>query len=203
MRPHVPGLVLLCLAFATLPAAAQRVEWRIIDGGNGHTYEAVYVDGGVNWSDARTSAVARGGDLACINSAAENNFVLSVVDNPLYWYESQTGRNLGPWIGGIQTQATSPHQWVSGEPFDYTNWYPNEPYDAVGFDNHRIHLVAQLAPARDNLWSEAYDTSLLNGYVVEYTPTTSFPTACGAGCAPNSPLTLAALPLALIVLRRR
>ena len=59
------------------------VTWRVEDGGNGHTYQAVLVPGpeGINWTDANAAAesLGNGWHLATITSQEENDFIFSLV----------------------------------------------------------------------------------------------------------------------------
>ena len=99
-------------------------EWLIADGGNGHFYEAVAVPNVITWAEAGEAATAAGGYLVTITSQAENDFVFDLINDPAYWNPSYNLR--GPCIGGFQP-AHSPDpdgnwQWVTGEPFVYSNW---------------------------------------------------------------------------------
>jgi hypothetical protein len=115
------------LALSSVAFGQQAVQWRVEDGGNGHWYRRI--DGSFSWITARDACVQRGGYLATPTSAAENTVAHSV--------------NQGNcWIGGFQPPKTcEPYcgwQWVTGEPWVYTNWDPpNQPDDFEGQD----HLI--------------------------------------------------------------
>ena len=121
--------LLVILASTQLGAMASPIRWEVSDGGNGHWYEGIVVGTeGISWFDAQADAVVLGGYLACITSAEENEFVItSVADNPDLWHNP----GLGPWLGGFQPEGSAePNgewQWVSGEPWNYTAWAPDEP----------------------------------------------------------------------------
>jgi hypothetical protein len=108
-------LILLCM-----PAAlAEKVEWPVSAGGNGHYYEAVSVPNGITWDDANIAATASGGHLVTITSEAENSFVYNLVSNDKYWYkEPQWGHGVGPWLGGYQPagsyEPSGGWTWVTG-----------------------------------------------------------------------------------------
>jgi len=53
--------------------------------GNGHDYEAVLAPDGITWDAANAAAVASGKHLATITSAAENDFVFSLLSAPELW----------------------------------------------------------------------------------------------------------------------
>ena len=101
---------------ASAAHAQQAVQWKVSDGGNGHWYR--FNPTHVNWEVARSAAMMAGGDLVCIASRSENEFV----------------RNLIPmgdagYIGAIRT-ATG-WQWVSRDAWTYENWNPGEPNGAT------------------------------------------------------------------------
>ena len=110
--------------------AQDAVQWRGENGGNGHWYQ---LDGftplGLNWADAESIAVAKGGHLASITSAPENAFVLS--------HATAAAPNYGTfWIGGFRTDTSCTpacFSWTTGEPWGYQNWGPGgEPFDTWG-----------------------------------------------------------------------
>jgi len=134
------------------------VQWKTSDGGNGHFYKMVAVpeevtwteakrrpiatggnlvtiaSEGITWTEANRRAIAAGGHLVTITSKAENDFVFALVDHPEYWERMDKGPwMMGPWIGGVQAEgAREPDggwQWVTGEPFAFTNWIPGDPND--------------------------------------------------------------------------
>jgi len=108
-------LALVCIALLLIaaPASAAPVRWS----GNGHYYESVGES--LPWWDASAAAVSRGGYLATLTSAAENDWVR---DNVLEGYSL---------LGGIQPPG-SPEpdggwEWVTGEAWAFTNWAAGEP----------------------------------------------------------------------------
>lgn len=119
------------------------VVWSEDEGGNGHGYEVVQWGG--SWEIGNTLAQLRGGYLATITSAAENDFVVSLIRSPEFWnvLENSTGPDWwdGPWIGGLQDNPRALDtgwKWVTGEEFSYTNWHPGQPDDQLG-DQDRLH----------------------------------------------------------------
>ena len=122
------------LALASAAVGQQAIQWRVEIGGNGHWYAADPVSRG--WAAAQAAARARGGHLATMTSAAETAFVVAsqgvlAVDRP--------------WLGGFQ-DLNAPHyaepaggwRWVTGEPWDYTQWGVAEPNDAG--NEHWLHF---------------------------------------------------------------
>lgn len=95
---------------------------------NGHYYEAVFSDG--NWLDVKIAAEAMffmgvAGHLATITSQNENIFIGTTFLNTPYW------------LGGFQnvnnpdySEPAGGWEWITGEPFIYTNWGASEPNDS-------------------------------------------------------------------------
>jgi hypothetical protein len=100
------------------------VESRGSEGGNGHWYEVVPVRR--YWADADAFARTRGGDLASLTSAAEDQLARRI-----------SSRVDWPWVGGfLDCTGVSgccggcAWRWTTGEPFSFTNWRPSEPNQA-------------------------------------------------------------------------
>lgn len=141
---------------------------------NGHYYQAVVVPNGILWDAARDAANAAGGYLAAITSAAENQFVFSLVDAPQYWRDHTAFSitySMGPWLGGYQPPSSAEPAggwlWVTGEPWSYTNWYPQSPNNQDGVEN-RLTFHARGAGARGPNWDDIASFSKVKAYVVEW-----------------------------------
>jgi hypothetical protein len=162
----VPIAIFVATVISSPLVNADWVQWA----GNGHYYQVVHAPDGVTYDQALVGAQNLGGHLATVTSAAEGDFIFSLADNPIYWYANVFNANIGPWLGGFQPEG-SPEpgggwQWVTGEPFTYTNWWPGEPNNSGGTEN-RLHLYSIPAPNRASLWNDVSDFVLINGYVVE------------------------------------
>lgn len=147
--------------------------WSSALGGNDHRYTAVQTLGGITWADANAAAQQRGGYLATITSAAENNVVFSLIGgNQAFWRANPVDANnpLGPWIGGVQPagsgEPAAGWSWANGEPWAYTNWAVNEPSNSNGNED-RAHFFAVGVPAA-NTWNDSSAATLLNGYIIEW-----------------------------------
>jgi hypothetical protein len=175
-------IIVFAVLVVARPLQGDIVQWRVEDGGNGHWYEAVLAN--VTWGEARIAAESRShvglaGYLVTLHSMAENDFVFSLVDSPGFWPLSPGGVvSIGPLIGGFQPDNSSEPdgnwQWVTGEPFTYTNWYPDppgqEPNDGGPGPGHEdiLHLIGVPYPKRSPYWNDGQDTYTHAGYVVEY-----------------------------------
>lgn len=110
---------------------------------NGHYYKAISVPTGVTWPDAKAAAEARGGYLATVTSAAENDFIFTLINDNVYW--KQVASKLGPWLGGQRvSDAQGPNanwQWITGEAWGYTRWAVNQPDNAGAHENRLSYHV--------------------------------------------------------------
>ncbi len=168
---------LFVMTLATVSAtAAQPIQWPEASGGNGHWYQPVAVPGWISWNGANAAAEAAGGHLVTMGSAEENAFVFDLIDDdPALWDDSNLNHShgSGPWIGGLQPDG-SPEpkgrwRWVTGEPWFYANWAPEQPNDdpapPPGQQNRAQFLgYGQLMGPT---WNDARDYSLQPGYVIE------------------------------------
>lgn len=169
---------------------------------NGHFYEAVAVPGGINWSDARAAAEAREhrgatGHLVTITSAEEDAFVVAnfpeafpVVDLPRTPACDVLPPLIGEntcgeawWMGGFQgadgVEPAGGWEWVTGEPFVYSNWAPGEPSQFMGVEEDCLAPHPEAASPR---WNDVHcDDEKAGGYLVEYEPT---PRPCPMDPAP-------------------
>lgn len=167
-----------CFAFACLAsscvlsvARADWVQWPSSQGGNDHFYNAVLVPGGLTWDQAQQGAASMGGYLATLTSQPENAFVFNLVDAPAFWVSSG-GHDHGPWLGGMQPPGSQEPdggwEWVSGEPWDYTNWAAGDPNNFGGNQDRLIFFSWDLSRAAT--WDDLGGSELpIRGYVVEST----------------------------------
>jgi hypothetical protein len=161
-------------------ATAAGVQWS----GNGHFYNVISVPATISWDAANASATAAGGYLATVTSQAENEFVFSLVSNATYWHGSS-----GPWLGGYQspasTQPDANWQWVTGEPWSYTNWQEGQPNDAGGKNEDKLQYgFAPLVSTWNDIMPIDPTASFRPiAYVVEVVPEpSSFLLGTGAIC---------------------
>jgi hypothetical protein len=125
MSPR-PAILSAALLLAAPFAAASPVTWNTGDGANGSTYDVI-VDNAVGWDAARAAAQAAGGDLATIDSAAEQSFVEGVLNT--------NAAATGSYWFGVREAAEGVWQHANVKALSYTNWSPGEPNNAGGVEN--------------------------------------------------------------------
>lgn len=144
---------------------------------NGHVYQAVFVDGGINWSDANTAAEAMtygvggpAGYLATITTLEEDEFVRARLSND-GWMGASDGDAYGDgegdwnWVGGPEAGTSFWSGEVEGSAVgdSYTNWhYPFQP------DNAGDEDCGQVVIGIGGYWNDLTCTNLLDYYVVEF-----------------------------------
>ena len=120
---------------------------------NGTYYECIS-DNTISWTEAKAAAESRtyngvNGHLVTITSASENTFVGNLVPG-----------NSHSWIDLTDEAVEGQYKWVTGEPFDYTNWALIQP---TGLNENYIELVA------DGRWNDVSNNDThITGYIVEY-----------------------------------
>ncbi len=158
----------------------QIMTWETALGGNGNTYQVVR--GVYDWDTASALAASAGGHLATITSGAENLFITSLVES------DPDTIVLDLWIGGLQpvgsAEPAGGWSWMTGEPFNFSNWAPGTP-DDFGVGEDRIDIVRANYGLNANgvFWDDVHSSSGIAGYVVEFEATpVPEPTEC-AGLA--------------------
>ncbi|SOD16859.1 PEP-CTERM sorting domain-containing protein [Nitrosomonas ureae] len=171
------GLMVLVSGVVSM-AQASPVQWK----SNGHHYDAIPFPEGITWGEAKIMAensvyLGVNGHLATITSAAENSFIINALGGPS---ELDTF-----FLGGFQPVG-SPEpegnwQWVTGEPWSYTNWASGEPNDTYGGDG--IIPLPDMDGANEEVlqfwvgigrWNDVEELSYWGGLIVEY-PTAPIP----------------------------
>jgi len=125
---------------------------------------------GILWQDAKSAAEAMtysgcSGHLVTITSQQEQDELYALFGSQLF----------GKWYGGYQEEGVIPAnygwQWVTGEPWVYTNWDSLEPNDAYGPASEQ-YLIGWLNQTSwdeyGKFWNDDGGNLDANGYVVEY-----------------------------------
>jgi T1SS-143 domain-containing protein len=182
---HAPVAVNDTYTGSTTSGTPSGTGWTL-DSANGHYYEVV--GGNVSWAQANAAAIAAGGYLATITSAAENAFILNL--------NGLTAQSQNLWLGGSDAATEGTWKWVTGPeagttffngdpsgldqfqgsavPGQYTNFGVGEPNNGVGWDSGENYLE-MLTPFGNGIWNDgtglaATDGSQADfvGYVMEY-----------------------------------
>ncbi|MBI5789342.1 MAG: PEP-CTERM sorting domain-containing protein [Candidatus Schekmanbacteria bacterium] len=156
----VLGCLLGAILFAALGTTVSQAA-PVYYPGTGHYYDAV--PGTINWDNAKTAAeslsyLGTPGYLATVTSAGENDFI----------FYTMGGGNLNTyWLGGFQpNNSPEPNgnwQWVTGEPWNYSNWGYGEPNNWRNQNENALHYWAYPAT-----WNDVGSKWTASGYVVEF-----------------------------------
>jgi hypothetical protein len=127
-------LAVLAVAFTVIPAASSQ------DSGwfGSHFYQVVRTP--MYWHGAVDYCAQNGAHLVTINSAAEDEFVYGLL--PFTWLAATDEEVEGTW------------HWVTGEPFDYTNWAPNEPSNWSPNDQLPEHYLSYWGETYPGQWND-------------------------------------------------
>jgi hypothetical protein len=166
-----------CIFFLTLSLAMVSGGLEVqaiptLNSANGHYYEIV--GNSLSFSDANTAASSlthegEQGHLVTITSAAESNWIHDVLAGG-----SSDGFDAldQHWIGAFQApDSTEPDggwSWVTGEEWNFTNWFNGEPSDS---DNGEMYALFSHDFSTDFgvYWNDIGDI-IATGYVVEFDP---------------------------------
>lgn len=87
---------------------------------DGHGY-AVF-DNSMSWTEAKEFCESLGGHLAVITSEDEQNFIDNLI---------KTSSKSSFWLGGYEVGYDN-WKWITGEPWNYTNWKRGQPDHSFG-----------------------------------------------------------------------
>lgn len=155
---------ILILAFSCIPTLSAApfalTQWAVAAGGNDHFYQVFSQTEFIRWSDASNIAQSRGGYLATITGADENDFLTSLTQTP--------GGALESWIGLTDALVEGDFQWVTGEPVTFTNWAFGEPNDDPRFDGEDFAIINP-PPEPSGTWNDLpNDPRRVTAWVVEW-----------------------------------
>ncbi|KAH7710220.1 C-type MBL-2 protein precursor [Aphelenchoides avenae] len=116
------------------------------------------------WWFAEADCVRRGGHLASVSSAAENDFIRG-----LFMSESPSDDNVADyWLGAVERERESEAwSWADGSNFAYTNWADGQPN--FNYDEH-LTLKVAVNVSTGKWFTEAYVPKF---YVCEVPPIAS------------------------------
>jgi len=140
------------------PLMAAPAFWPV----NGHYYQLVTNQ--LSWQNASAAAsnsvyLNLQGYLATVTSQAENDFIKSLLQSDA----------RGVRLGGTDAGTEGQWRWVTGESFNYTNWYTGEPNNSNGTE-HYLSMLGPVLGSLSGYWSDHNDLSHrdIKHYVIEY-----------------------------------
>lgn len=132
--------------------------------GYDNTYE--FVKNTCSWPEASVIAQEKGGYLAVVTSQSENQKVVNYLKS---FSRRGTFIPYNTWLGASDTKIEGKWKWVTGEPWFFTNWMPNEPNN-LGNEDH-LYVVKSSPEGEWNDFHE-YDPNHTQwearGLLVEY-----------------------------------
>ena len=165
---------------ATANQAARTISFSISPGtynpDNGHFYQ-FFKNPGITWTAAKAAADASSvyglkGYLATLTSAAENTFAFSKTLST-GWIGASDAANPGvwEWADGPETGLQFWSGIRNGSPVNgqYNDWNTGEPNDSGGIEFYAQYL-------QSGLWNDLANTSVVQGYLVEYGGSAGDPT---------------------------
>lgn len=167
MRNHLLAMFAVFLGAAS---SSQAAIWAgpVTNPANGHAYYVVTgFPGSVGtWSQARSEAIALGGDLVTINDADENAFVLNFVRSSF-----TTSTSFGSAFIGLQRPPGGSFSWVSGDALTYQSWAPGNPSEQFPESDYARMFTSVIDQTLLGTWRNVPDTSSFRGPgVVEIVP---------------------------------
>ena len=94
----------------------------------GHRY--ILTPGPGTWYEAEEYARSLGGNLVTVNDSKEQDWLVEVF-----------GRSTRFWIGCTDRKVEGRWTTANGEPLPFENWFPGEPTNDSGDDNHPEHFA--------------------------------------------------------------
>lgn len=128
------GGVVVCAECGCSPGSI--VQWPVSQGGNGHWYQARLQSAQLGWDAARSESIARGGDLATIESAQEQAFLQALMRpySNAYWLGLQQDAGAAEPLGGWR--------WTTGTALTFANWAGGQPDNANGNQHYGAMLLS-------------------------------------------------------------
>jgi len=121
----------------------------------GHLYSLIPLE--MTWDAAEEYCEGRGGHLATITSAAEQRFIRENLLDGTEDFEYC-------WLGGYTKDSLDDFEWITGEPFEYTNWRHGEP----NFSYEKcLHVYNTNDPDYFGLWNNT-GASLKQYFICEW-----------------------------------
>ena len=144
------------------PAPTGTPDLRVLNPANQHLY--LYVSTARTWHEARNYCALKGGYLATIQTAAENEFVYQLI-----------GGRGGSWLGATDEAEEGVWSWVTREPWTYRNWVEGEPNNSMDVgDVHGENYMSFMWPEAPTYWNDV-PAAITQPFVCEWGPAASVP----------------------------
>lgn len=141
---------------------------------NGRRYEAIYVQPGVTWQQARDMAQSmvaptgyKQGDLVQIKTPELLAFIMNNLLNPEGGFGVQDA-----WIGATDVDEEGRWRWLdgtlfwdNGTPVGFANWQDGEPNNS-GATGEQYAVIN----ATTGLWVDLNESGVRNAFIVEWIP---------------------------------
>jgi len=130
---------------------AQADSAKLINPSNNHVYKRF--DSTKTWTKAKASCTNQSGYLATVTSQTENDWLIgkSLVDRSL-------------WLGATDNAKEGQWQWITGEAWDYTNWYTGQPNN---YGNEDYLQAGVGGDFYNGLWNDWTNSNVI-GYLCEW-----------------------------------
>ena len=110
----------------------------------------------MSWLEALKFCERRGGHLAVINSAEENEIVYRLA-KPYTTYA---------WLGGTDDVKEGNWYWINSDEFYYSNWNPGEPNNDSNIEHCLELMTSDNHPGQ---WNDVpYNSTRVTGFICEY-----------------------------------
>ncbi len=122
-------------------------------------HQYLLFDNSIAWKDAEEYCESMGGYLATITSEDENLLIKNFVDR---------GEKTGYWLGATDELQEGVWQWITGEEFNYTDWYSDNPNN-TGKREHYLEIRKDYGNQwNDDTIDKFLQSALLNeGFICE------------------------------------
>ncbi|MEI7878660.1 MAG: hypothetical protein WCI96_12150 [Planctomycetota bacterium] len=156
----------VALSIGGQAVAQNAVQWRVVDGGNGHWYGIIGGGGTIGWHESRGQAQGVGADLTSVDSDAEWGFIRQIGSSPTAW-----NRGHGPWLGGYQDASAADFsepaggwRWVTGGSLVFTAWMDGQPSNDCGSTpENYLHMYGS---PTNVVWNDIGEASTCSSFPV-------------------------------------
>lgn len=122
-------------------------------------------DEGMSWYEAKAYCENLGGHLATITSQTEQDFIEGMIAN-------QDKNNY--WLGGTNASQSGQWEWITGEPFEYTNWDSGQPDNANS--DHYLQIYRLSNPHAEEFygsslagkWNDLHHSAYVNEFESDF-----------------------------------